>query len=115
MEVLVKSRLVARDFKRGDKGREDLFAETPPLEALRLLFSWAATRRLRKRKMRKLMFVDARMAHLNPWFEEDEYIELPEECGALRGACGDLWKANLLTLRIPKSRGGLGGPMVFKI
>ena len=29
----IRSRLVARDFKGNDKGRDDLFAETPPLEA----------------------------------------------------------------------------------
>ena len=44
-EMLVRSRLVARDFKGGDKDRDDLFAETPPLEAKRLLLSRAATRR----------------------------------------------------------------------
>ena len=31
-EVVVRSRMVARDFKGGDKHRDDLFAETPPLE-----------------------------------------------------------------------------------
>ena len=29
----VRSRLVARDFKSGDKDRDDLFAATPPLES----------------------------------------------------------------------------------
>ena len=33
---LVRSRLVARDFKGADKDRDDLFAETPPLEAKRM-------------------------------------------------------------------------------
>ena len=32
-----RSRLVARDFKGGDQHRDDLFAATPPLEALRTL------------------------------------------------------------------------------
>ena len=54
-EFIVRSRLVARDFKGGDKDRDDLFAETPPLEALRLLLSRAATRR-RNWELRKLMF-----------------------------------------------------------
>ena len=35
----VRCRLVARDFKGDDKDRDDLFAETPPLEAKRLLLS----------------------------------------------------------------------------
>ena len=44
-EMVVRCRLVARDFKGGDKDRDDLFAETPPLEGKRLLISRAATRR----------------------------------------------------------------------
>ena len=32
----IRSRLVARDFKGGDKDRDDLFAATPPLEGIRL-------------------------------------------------------------------------------
>ena len=35
----VRCRLVARDFKGNDKGRDDLFAATPPLEAKRMLLS----------------------------------------------------------------------------
>ena len=54
--ILVRSRLVARDFKGGDKGRDDLFADTPPLEAKRLLISRAATKG--RRGWRKLMFTD---------------------------------------------------------
>ena len=59
------------------------------LEAVRMILSRAATRR-RDRKMRKVMFIDARKAHLNPKCEEDVYIELPEECGAPPGMCGKL-------------------------
>ena len=85
----VRSRLVARDFKGGDKDRDDLFAGSPPLEAKRLLLSRAATRRKDGRR-RKLMFIDARKAHLNPRCEVDEYIELPAECGVGEGMCGKL-------------------------
>ena len=46
----VRSRYVARDFKGEDKGRDDLFAATPPLEGKRFLFSRAATRRKDGRK-----------------------------------------------------------------
>ena len=49
----IRSRLVARDFKGGDKWRDDLFAETPPLEGLRMLLSRAASRR-RDGRRRKL-------------------------------------------------------------
>eukprot|EP00973_Karenia_brevis_P074542 10359252-Karenia_brevis.AAC.1 len=41
----VRSRIVAKNYKGGDKGRDDSFAETPPLEAERLLMSRAVTRR----------------------------------------------------------------------
>ena len=81
--------MVARDFKGTDKDRDDLFAETPPLEAKRILMSRAVTRRRDQRK-RKLMFIDVRKAHLNPKCEGDVYIELPEECGAPEGMCGKL-------------------------
>jgi len=85
----IRSRLVARDFKGGDKDRDDLFAETPPLEAKRILLSRAATRR-RDGRMRKLLFIDARKAHLNPKCEQDVYIELPEEAECPEGMCGKL-------------------------
>ena len=53
-DPFVRCRLVARDFKGNDKDRDDLFAETPPLEAKRMLISRAATRRIdgKKRKGR---------------------------------------------------------------
>jgi hypothetical protein len=85
----VRSRLVARDFKGGEKGRDDLFAATPPLEAKRLLVSRAVTRR-KDRKKRKLRFIDVKKAHLNPECHEDVYIELPEEAGRPKGVCGKL-------------------------
>ena len=88
-DMVVRSRLVARDFKGGDKDRDDLFAGTPPLEATRLLLSRAVTRRGDGRR-RKLTFIDARKAHLNPRCGEDVYIELPVECGAGEGVCGKL-------------------------
>ena len=36
------------------------------------------------------MFIDVRKAHCNPRCEEDEYIELPEECKCPKGMCGKL-------------------------
>ena len=74
----VRSRLVARDFKGGDKDRDDLFAATPPLESKRLLLSRAATR-VNGRLTRKLLFIDAKKAHLNLVCKEDVYVELPDE------------------------------------
>ena len=88
-EGTTRSRLVARDFKGGDRGRDDLFAATPPLEAVRMLLSRAATN-TPSRLRRKLMFIDAKKAHLNPRCVEDVYIELPEESGEGPGLCGKL-------------------------
>lgn len=88
-EGITRSRLVARDFRGGDRHRDDLFAATPPLEAIRVLISRAATETPSRRR-RKMMFVDAKKAHLNPKCEEDVYIELPEEAGEDKGMCGKL-------------------------
>ena len=85
----VRSRLVARDFKGGDKDRDDLFAATPPLESKRLLISRAATRSKGK-LTRKLLFIDVKKAHLNPRCQQDVYIELPAEAEGGPGMCGKL-------------------------
>eukprot|EP00973_Karenia_brevis_P001600 217046-Karenia_brevis.AAC.1 len=61
----VKSRMVAKNYKGADNGGDNLFAETPPLEAKRLLMSRAATKRV-DGMSRKLMFIDVKKAHLNP-------------------------------------------------
>eukprot|EP00973_Karenia_brevis_P021337 2933742-Karenia_brevis.AAC.1 len=66
----VRSRLVARHFKGVDKCRDDLFAETPPLEAKRMLMSRAMSRRHDGRS-RKLMFTDVKKAHLNAECKEE--------------------------------------------
>ena len=87
---IIRSRLVARDFKqRGDKDRQDLFAATPPLEMKRMLISRAATIPLNGR-MRKLLFIDVKKAHLNPLCEQDVYFKLPEEVNPGVGKCGKL-------------------------
>ena len=90
----VRCRLVARDFKeKRDKEREDLFAATPPVEAERMALSRAATKSWRKdgvRRIRKVMFIDAKKAHLNPPCDTDVYIYLPAEANAPEGMCGKL-------------------------
>jgi hypothetical protein len=98
----VRCRLVARDFRGADRGRDDLFAATPPLEAKRMLLSRAATRNT-VREPRKLLFIDAKKAHLNPRCMQDVFIELPEECGAAPGVCGKLnhWLMDLDQLLRP--------------
>ena len=86
----VRSRLVARDFKhKFDRDREDLFAATPPSEAVKAIFSKAAIKVPGKCE-KKLLFIDARKAHLNPPCTEDVYIELPQEAGCGANTCGKL-------------------------
>ena len=87
---IIRCRLVARDFKvKGDKDREDLFAATPPLEMKRMLISRTTCRR-KDGRYKKMMFVDARKAHLNPRCDQNVFIELPAEAGAATGKCGKL-------------------------
>lgn len=95
-EPVVRSRLVARDFKpKGEKERGDLFAAMPPLEAKKMLFSIAAShpRVLRRGKwMRpKLMFIDVKKAHLNGVVKDEEraYVSMP---GDPPGRCRRLRK-----------------------
>ena len=85
----VGCRLVARDFRGADKGRDDLFAAIPPLEAKRMMLSRAATITVGSCS-RKLLFFHAKKAHLNPRCMQDVFIELPDECGAGPGVCGKL-------------------------
>jgi hypothetical protein len=54
-----------------------------------MLLSRAATRNT-VRGPRKLLFIDAKKAHLNPRCMQDVFIELPAECGAAPGVCGKL-------------------------
>jgi hypothetical protein len=83
---IVRSRLVARDFRvKGDKDREDLFAATPPLELLKALVAKAAMNR-----RRKILVIDVKKAHLYPLCLHDVFIELPDEAGAGPGVCGRL-------------------------
>ena len=80
-EKIVRCRLVGRDFKGRDQGvHEDLFAATPPLEALKLLLRLAAVRK-KGQDVIKLMFLDVRKAHLIPPCHDDVYVRLPEEFG----------------------------------
>ena len=86
----IRSRWVARDFKdKGEKGRENLFSATPPLELIRYLISRQATRRKDGRE-RKTLYIDVKKAHLIPKCTQDVYVELPPEAGAREDECGKL-------------------------
>ena len=66
IEWIIRSRLVARDFKGGDSDRDDLFAGTPPLEAIGMILSRAVSYKGGLGHRRRLLVMDAKKAHSNP-------------------------------------------------
>ena len=77
-----RSRLVAKEIKL-DK-RTDLFAATPPLEALKMLFSLAMTEGVGYEKGEwvkgtKLEFIDVKRAYFQAPARRDVFVKLPEE------------------------------------
>ena len=77
----MRCRFVAKEIRRGT--REDLFAATPPLEAKKMLFSFAVTEGIGWKGSRhtgmKIDVVDVSCAYLHAKTKRDVYIELPEE------------------------------------
>ena len=82
-EPNVRSRFVAKEIAYYEDA--DFFAAMPPLEALRLLISRAAT----EAKNRKLLVIDARKAHLHAVPTWDIFVELPPKLSR-PGFCGRL-------------------------
>ncbi len=80
-EAGYRSRLVARDFKpKGERDRFDLFAATPPLEALRFIASLAASQEDREGDRDKIMLIDVKKAHLYGKCDDpNAFVELPVE------------------------------------
>ena len=76
-----RSRWVAKDFKNRD--RPELFAATPPLEALKGLISIWMTDGMgintTTRRDYKMDFIDVRRAFFHAEANRDVYVELPEE------------------------------------
>ena len=74
----IRSRMVRREVKLDN--RLDLFAATPPLEALRIICSICAShqRRGRGRDFR-MMFIDVRRAYFYAKTIRPVYIEIPKE------------------------------------
>ena len=87
----VRSRIVARELKATDPGREGVFAGTPPLEALKFLLSEAMTEG-KNYKKKKVSFVDISRAHFHSPVTRDIFVELPPE-EARPGYCARLNKA----------------------
>ena len=87
----MRSRLVAKEFK--DTNSPELFAGTPPTEALRMLCSLAATKN-EKGEYRSMMCNDVSRAYFYAKVRKDMWIELPPEDVA-KGEEGLVGKLNL--------------------
>jgi hypothetical protein len=74
---VVRSRYVAKEF--ADRRSDEFFAATPPLEALRMILSHAASGRKTGQGGRKILVVDARKAHLHAMAERAVCVALPPE------------------------------------
>jgi hypothetical protein len=87
--MLVRSRLVVREFKRRTKGGKvlhalpaaQLFSSMPPLEACKILFVILLTKRVSRRMKRKLKIrhYDVSRAHFMSKAQRVIYVELLEE------------------------------------
>ena len=77
-EPIIRCRLVAQEFASMDV-RDDLFAGTPPLAALRLLLAEAASRGEAKSRKIRYKVIDVKKAFLYGVMERILYIELPEQ------------------------------------
>ena len=76
-----RSRLVAKDFNSGWKEEgEEYFAATPPLEALKLLISDAATVEGNGQEEKIIMINDVARAFFEADMRKELCVELPEEC-----------------------------------
>ena len=74
----VRCRLVAQEFAGGEV-RDDLFAGTPPLAAMRYVLSETASRGERISKEQKIKIIDIKKAFLHGEMRRNVYIELPPE------------------------------------
>ena len=94
-----RSRFCAKEFRASDSLKAGCSAATPPLEALRLLLSmcmgeWGndVDRERSKRRMWKLLFMDATRVHFHSPAREAIYVDLyPEEADS--GDCMKLLKS----------------------
>ena len=78
---MYRSRLVAKEFKKGSQQEPELFAATPPTECLKMVLSKLAT----KGKDYKLLYLDVSRAFFYAKALPDEDIEAGDEhrCGKL--------------------------------
>ena len=74
---VIRSRWVAKEFATYKSA--EFFAATPPLEALRMMISHAASGRTNGRGGRKILVIDARKAHLHAMAGREVFVDLPPE------------------------------------
>jgi hypothetical protein len=92
---LIRSRFVVKEIATYKS--DDFFAATPPLEALRLLLSMAAS----SGQDIKVEVLDARKAHLHAFAERTVFTQLPPEVGE-PGYCARLVRCLYGTRDAPK-------------
>ena len=128
LHELYRSRLVAQQFNSGPM-EENIFAATPPLEALRMVISNATT----GKKNKVIMIADVSRAYMYARIPDDEYcyVKLCEEdqtceedrnmCGRLRGAmygtrkASQYWQSNYTnTMAEAGFETGKASPCTFK-
>ena len=84
---VIRSRWVAKEFATYKSA--EFFAATPPLEALRMMISHAASGRTHGRGGRKILVIDARKAHLHAMAGREVFVDLPPE-QKVPGTCARL-------------------------
>ena len=84
-----RSRLVAKEINTG--ANDDLFAATPPIEALKIIMRIASYRRSQSYNI-KILFADVRRAYFNAEATRDVFVQLPpeDEQYGYDGVCGKL-------------------------
>ena len=113
--MVIRSRLVGREFRWKDSFMQGTFAATPPLESLKYVFHWIQTRR--RRHGRKAGHQAARAGRIpsHPPAVRELYITLPDE-DATPGMVGQLFERSMehetplmsgTTSRIPRSVRGI--------
>ena len=72
----VRCRLIAQE-SAGSEARDDLFAGTPPLAAMRYVLSEAASRGIRISRQRKIKVIDVKNVFLHGGIRRSVHRELP--------------------------------------
>ena len=72
-----RSRWVGKEYNTGKD--TDMFAATPPLEALRVLVSWLATSQVGQQHRKRMLICDVSRAFFYAPVEKALFVELPDE------------------------------------